>query len=526
MPQALSSPARRAPLDERSFEQLLAAAFVMQEHNSRSRPKPASIDFDFTQAVSAAGALQQEVASGARDLPASARLIAERALAVTFADGTAVGIVVDESLTYIGVAGTAAGDAGRRFSVPDSPPASCIISAQTLQYCGSDGPTLPRSFAGRSDLRSVIAVPVIQKGTVLGVFELRFSEARSFAAEEVRAAELFAGIVNLAITTAAKKHATENTDSAPQNWVSDKYVAGFDPVMTEPPSRHSAELSTDPASRTLCGECGNAISSKEAFCGRCGASQSELEAASETSEIHLLPTIDDSPVRPAKPSAEGQETDAEDAAAQEIFPTLPFRQEGSSFASDGALALQHDSLNALVPAEALRIVPAETTLIQDGEPDSIEQAPWSSAKKAMEWFEGLRQQQQPALANLREFWQTQRANLWLGASALILLFAIFQFFTSPVSPQSSAANSAANKDAAGPQLSFFESLLVSMGLAEAPAAVSYTGNPEARVWVDTRTALYYCAGTGQYGKTPGGKFTSQRDAQQDQFEPAHRRVCP
>ena len=176
---------------------------------------------------------------------------------------------------------------------------------------------------------------------------------------------------------------------------------------------------------------------------------------------------------------------------------------------------------ALAVAEPIRIVPADAASSEDRDESAY---PWSSAQKAREWFEGLREQQRPALTKLEDFWQTQKANIWLGASAIILLFAIIQFFAAPVTPSAKADNS---DKVAAPQLTFFEGLLVSLGLAEAPPAISsYTGNPEARVWVDTRTALYYCEGTGQYGKTPAGKFTSQRDAQQDQFEPAHRKVCP
>jgi hypothetical protein len=66
---------------------------------------------------------------------------------------------------------------------------------------------------------------------------------------------------------------------------------------------------------------------------------------------------------------------------------------------------------------------------------------------------------------------------------------------------------------------------VSLGLAEAPPAPTYLGNPNAPVWVDLHTALYYCSGSDLYGKTPGGKFTTQRDAQLDQFEPAARKTC-
>jgi len=69
-------------------------------------------------------------------------------------------------------------------------------------------------------------------------------------------------------------------------------------------------------------------------------------------------------------------------------------------------------------------------------------------------------------------------------------------------------------------------LLVELGLAEVPArAPSHLGGPDVRVWVDVHTALYYCPGSDLYGKTPGGRFSSQRAAQQDQFEPATRVAC-
>jgi len=520
MPQTLSSPARRAPLDERSFEQLLAAAFVIQQHNDSSKndrtknahtqngppqPKLQANDFDFTRAVSAAGALQQELVSDSSDLPASARLIADRALQVTSADGAAVGIVVDDSLTYIGVAGTAASDAGRRFSIPDSLSASCIVRAETVQCSGAHRSNLPHSFAGRNDLRSFIASPVTQKGAVLGVFELRFSDLRSFSPEEVRAAELFAGIVNVAITTAARKHAASNLESRESDAAAELSSSRTNETQ-EPERFSSAKVLTRPADTTSCVKCGSAISLQESYCGRCGASQHAAE--DERLETDALTSVN-----------EFSATDVEDPSSLELFPGTSTPSDEGTFATHGALALQQES-DALAPAESLRIVPAENA--RPEETEAIEPAPWSSAKKALAWFEGLRRRR-PAFGTLRDLWQEQRANIWLGASALILLFAIVQFFLSPVSSPAAAAN---HNAASGPQLTFFEGLLVSLGLADAPPTVSYAGNPEARVWVDTRTALYYCAGTGQYGKTPGGKFTTQRDAQQDQFEPAHRKVCP
>jgi len=92
-------------------------------------------------------------------------------------------------------------------------------------------------------------------------------------------------------------------------------------------------------------------------------------------------------------------------------------------------------------------------------------------------------------------------------------------------PDSPSPITQANASAV-PSLTLFERAMVGLGLAETPAAApTFTGNPDAQVWVDVHTALYYCSGSELFGKTPGGKITTQRDAQQDQFEPAARKSC-
>jgi hypothetical protein len=76
-----------------------------------------------------------------------------------------------------------------------------------------------------------------------------------------------------------------------------------------------------------------------------------------------------------------------------------------------------------------------------------------------------------------------------------------------------------------PELTTYEKFMVAIGLAEAPPAPAYLGNPDVNVWVDLQTGLYYCPNADLYNATPKGKFTSQRDAQLDQFEPAYRKAC-
>jgi hypothetical protein len=93
--------------------------------------------------------------------------------------------------------------------------------------------------------------------------------------------------------------------------------------------------------------------------------------------------------------------------------------------------------------------------------------------------------------------------------------------------RASTASGSTNRRNPSPDadLSTFDKLLISLGLAEAPETPEYKGNPATQVWVDLHTALYYCPGSDLYGKTPKGKFASQRDAQLDQFEPAYRKTC-
>jgi hypothetical protein len=76
-----------------------------------------------------------------------------------------------------------------------------------------------------------------------------------------------------------------------------------------------------------------------------------------------------------------------------------------------------------------------------------------------------------------------------------------------------------------PRLRPWERALIAVGLAEAPEPPPRRGDPNIQVWVDPKTALYYCAGEELYGKAPGGHIATQREAQMDQFQPAGRAAC-
>jgi DNA-binding NarL/FixJ family response regulator len=74
-------------------------------------------------------------------------------------------------------------------------------------------------------------------------------------------------------------------------------------------------------------------------------------------------------------------------------------------------------------------------------------------------------------------------------------------------------------------LPMLDKLLGHPAAASSSGAPAYKGNPEVKVWIDLRTALYYCPGTKLYGKGVHGRYSTQRDAQVNHFEPASGQAC-
>ena len=127
---------------------------------------------------------------------------------------------------------------------------------------------------------------------------------------------------------------------------------------------------------------------------------------------------------------------------------------------------------------------------------SIDDAPRSAIQRLADWHVKLR---------------FHRADLYLGVSVFVAALALL--WPAAAEPRQGAL---------GP----WERALVTLGIAEAPAPVVHLrGDPGLAVWVDQHTALYYCPGEEQYGKTADGRFSPQREAQMDRFEPAGRSAC-
>ena len=71
---------------------------------------------------------------------------------------------------------------------------------------------------------------------------------------------------------------------------------------------------------------------------------------------------------------------------------------------------------------------------------------------------------------------------------------------------------------------FVDEALVRLKLKSAPATTN-DGDPNVKVWINTQTALYYCRGSEEFGKTSKGKMARQGDARLDHFQPAAGKLC-
>jgi len=293
-----------------------------------------------------------------------------------------------------------------------------------------------------------------------------------------------------------------------------------------PPPEAPPPVPQAPA-RTACAECGHDVHSGEPFCSYCGAAagsgpRSALQKSwASLWEMHHSAEPAGTLTEPADAEIEEASTQAApDASDVELFPE-ELEEIVGKFGESSA-PLDSPSQPPAPPAstqphrilEETALVPTRPAPIAAAAP-STTASPWTSALKARAWLESLRTEK-PGRDWLVHQWEGSRGNIYIVLAALVLLVVVVQWATQP-SPQSMAQPR---------QLSAFEQILVSVGLAEPPPAPDvYHGNPDTKVWVDVRTALYYCPGADLYGKTEGGKTTSQLDAQRDNFQPSTRKPC-
>ena len=302
--QTATSPQRKPLLDEASFQQLLSAAYVLQEHNDRLRAK--GHQADFAENLSAIVETQKLIQTLQLDLAAAAELVAERVQKITHASGTAIGIIEKDQLFYRSATGTAALDAGTRVPLNSALSADCLSRGSAINYPDVTPNLHVHAELFRSrDVKAFIAVPVYHAGQVAGVLELRFARVNSFREADLRTAELMAGLLSEAMVTAARMKWKEALASERQSMLEAlerikpqierlgsesapiENVAAARPLA--PAAAQSVIRPQAPAVRSpdVCSACGSDFfDESESFCGICGTARPVSPALSDGPGVH------------------------------------------------------------------------------------------------------------------------------------------------------------------------------------------------------------------------------------------------
>ena len=565
-------------LDEQTFAKLLEAAYVLQEHNremariqaslelqserlrqqeieteasyEKRLPRPAETrpEIDYTRTLAEIVEAQHQIQIRHLQSDNAMAVVAERTARIIGGTGAGIGILEGKVIRYNAGAGISALPAGSEVPLETAICAVCVRTGQVLRTPDVNTEFLfdPESCHPRG-IQSLVAVPIYHDGNIVGALEVYFDQVQGFVEQDVHTCRLMAGLVTEAIgrssESALKKSMAEERSSMMA--AIEQLRPNLLPLAGKDAADPTSE-SPDPAPAPVtspCWKCGSPLVRDEQFCGKCGAPRIEKDAPELAAKItaswkdhgdeFVSPVLTDGKPSHSEPLAGvGARLSA---SAHEINLNLPTSPAASSLTDAAVTTESAQQADEEAIQTALSIAAKHPGLDLENASSVLTKAKsldgnWSSASKARDFLQNL--SDNPPKSAVARLWRAHRGDFYL-AVAVILVLVVIRWGMMPDNPVNATTGNPASSSAAPPKappgdnLSAFDRLLISLGLAEAPEETTREdkGNPDTQVWIDLHTALYYCPGSELYGKTEKGRFASQRDAQLDQFEPASRKAC-
>lgn len=489
-------------------------AFSAQSDTSAASSKPQDYTFTLAKIVET----QHQIQLRQLDLESSMAMVLDRLINITKSSGAAVGLLEKKIVRYRAVIGHSALPLNTEVEKERALCWDCLRSGQVTRC-----PDVISEFlldveeCRRRGIQSLIAVPVYHDGEAVGALELYFDHPQAFDDPDVHSCQLMAGLVTEAL--ARQEELNWKKSLAEERSVMLDALEKIKPdlaALAEDQTRATGSMAafgaaTAPAQSYVCSVCGEILVSGEQYCGKCGSPRDS---------------------EPASPPALTKEIGS--TAALTAFPhqeslfAPQIHEAGDKTSLDGVgdpfSKIEESAVEAEEKKEKDSELAGESTALSKTD----EHQTWTSAAKAKDFLEQLATEKKEGAFG--RFWTARRGDAYL-AVAVILVAIVVRWgiwsersvsATGTATPAASAHHQQTDPDA---DLTLFDKMLISIGLADPPEAPENKGNPNTQVWIDLHTALYYCPGADLYGKTAGGRYTSQRDAQLDQFEPAYRKAC-
>jgi diguanylate cyclase (GGDEF)-like protein len=146
---------------------------------------------------------QTEIAATELDLKAGMQLIADRAQELTRASAGVIELAEDDEMVYMVTTGEATPYLGTRLKVAESLSGLCVREGRTLRSDDtSKDPRVDAEACRRVSAASMICVPLVHKGTTIGVLKVYSPESDHFEEHDVEALNLLSELIAAHMTHA------------------------------------------------------------------------------------------------------------------------------------------------------------------------------------------------------------------------------------------------------------------------------------------------------------------------------------
>lgn len=220
-----------------------------------------------------------------RDLQAVLQLLADRAQYVTGASGAMIALLENDHVICRASAGRTALQVGTQLQVEDGLTGESLRQKQLLRCEDAEhDPRVNREGCRALGIRSVMAMPLLRDGQVLGVFELLADRPQAFEERDAVALARLSELVLIALDHAeaarrALDGALAGSEDRPRSLVT---AAEESPPATQPIIA-SAEAQPAPSGRLVstrqCASCGFPVSPERTLCLDCEARAREEDSA-------------------------------------------------------------------------------------------------------------------------------------------------------------------------------------------------------------------------------------------------------
>jgi putative methionine-R-sulfoxide reductase with GAF domain len=314
-------------LDEQTFEKLLEAAYVIQEHNREMREMEATLELskaqlrqpekkaqpvpqpsapaessppktDYVIPLAEIVETQREIQKGHLESDEAMTLVAERATRITKASGAGVGILNDEMLWYRAGVGSSALPFGSKVPIDKAICAFTLRTGQALSITDVKAePGFDKGLCLQRGIQSLVAGPIYREGNIVGALELYFDKVHGFAEPDIHTCQLMAGLVTEAMGRDAES-ALKKTVAAERTAML-AALEQLKPNLTALAQDHTSENISKAVDRmasvektlegVACWKCGHNLIGEDQFCGNCGAPRSgDADSSSLQSKVASL----------------------------------------------------------------------------------------------------------------------------------------------------------------------------------------------------------------------------------------------